>query len=139
ELDQSAVTLVGLRDLVFLLQLPRGKLDDLRLALAKSLRLISHRARIDRFLADAVQAPGLLESLAVVFGAGVDCPHALEHFCARGKRHLRGQGVAATMTTEKRKPAGAGGESRKRGGTKAGKNKNRTGLTPRPQGARRKP
>ena len=43
ELDQRAVSLVGLRDLVILLQLSLLEFDDLRLTVAKRLRAIRER------------------------------------------------------------------------------------------------
>src|SRR4051812_41726186 len=46
ELNERAVPLVRLRDLVVLLQLARAKLDELGLTLAKSLRAIIDRERV---------------------------------------------------------------------------------------------
>ena len=83
ELDEGAVALGGLRDPVVLLQLAPGELDDLGLPVAHGLRPVGGRERVDRLLADAVEADGLLEGLGVVLGAGVDDRHALEDLAER--------------------------------------------------------
>ena len=72
ELDEGAVALVGLGDLVVLLQFALLELDHLGFAFADGLGAEVGREGVDGLLADAVEADGFLERLAVVLGAGVD-------------------------------------------------------------------
>ena len=80
---ERAGALVALRDLVVLLQLSLLELDALRLPVAKGLRMILEREGVDGFLADAVEADGFLEGLAVVFRARVDDRDAVDQLAER--------------------------------------------------------
>ena len=83
ELDQGAVTLVGLGDLGLLLQLALGKLGQLGVAVPEGLGAVGDGKGVDRLLADAVEADRLLEGLAVVLGAGVDDRDAVHELAER--------------------------------------------------------
>lgn len=84
ELDQRAVPLAGGGDDFRLLgEFAGDELDDLGLALAHGLGAVVGGQGVDRLLADAVEADGLLEGLGVVFGAGVDDGHAVHEFAQR--------------------------------------------------------
>ncbi len=83
KLDERAVALGGLGDAVVLLQLAPLEVDGLGLALAEGLRAVDGGEGVDGLLADAVEADGFLESLRVVFRAGVDDGDAVEDLAQR--------------------------------------------------------
>ena len=61
-------------------EFPLGKLERLGFALTPSLDFEKVGQRVDRLDADAIQANGFFESLAVILGAGVDLRGAVEEF-----------------------------------------------------------
>ena len=75
----------------WLLQLALLELDDLGLALADGLGAVGEGERVDGLLADAVEADGFLESLAVVLRAGVDDRDAVDEL-ARAECRGRSRG-----------------------------------------------
>jgi hypothetical protein len=83
ELDDGAGALVGLGDARLGLQLALLELDGLGLAVADGLGAVGEGEGVDGLLADAVEADGLLEGLAVVFGAGVDDGDAVHQLAQR--------------------------------------------------------
>ncbi len=83
ELDDRAVFLGGGGNAVILLQLALLKLDDLGLPIAHGLGAVLKGKRVDGFLADAVEADGFFERLAVVLSAGIDDRDAFKEFSQR--------------------------------------------------------
>src|SRR5258708_6829744 len=81
--DDGAVALLGLGDAVVLHELAAGELDELGLAVADGLGHVFDGEGVDGLLADAVEADGFLEGLAVVFGAGVDDRDAVDELAQR--------------------------------------------------------
>jgi hypothetical protein len=109
ELDDRAVALARLRDLVVLFQPPLHKLDDLGLALAHGLGAKLGGERVDGLLPHAVEPDRLLEGFAVVLGAGVDDRDALEELAERDAApviaHPRGACRAARSRSSSRGPS----------------------------------
>ena len=105
--DDGAVALLGLGDAVVLHELAAGELDELGLAVADGLGHVFDGEGVDGLLADAVEADGFLEGLAVVFGAGVDDRDAVDELAQRDAAAVIAHPDGAAGDLDLDLPAGA--------------------------------